>query len=192
MDVFKAYERQRKSIKRFNFLMLFLFFLLPAVVYYTGKTEIFYLVYLGIIEVMIVAAVIIRKNKDFLDFDIVRNKIVLKIGILKKRHSIILEKLRIVHTEGENYDLRLFIITTQRGRDRIFKPVTEEAIKKYPLLHKEYIRLKRLSPEFDYYIVIIGNGGFYKYELLNTLYKNTSNAVFTDNSIENIKKIRYE
>ncbi len=191
MDVFKAYERQRKSIKRFNFFMIFLFFLLPAVVYYTGKTEIFYLVYLGILEVMIVAAIIITKNKDYLDFDIVRGRVVLKIGVLKKKHSIILEKVMLVHTEGENYDIRIFIITTQRGRDRIFKPVTEEGMKKYPLLQKEYMRLKRLNPEFDYYLVAVNNGGFYKYELLNTLYKNTSNAVFTDNSIDNIKKIRY-
>ncbi|WP_426348891.1 hypothetical protein ACPWSR_14190 [Alloiococcus sp. CFN-8] len=191
MDVFKAYERQRRYMKRFNFLMIFLFFLLPAVVYYTGKTQVFFLVYLGILEVMIVATVIVTKHKDFLDFDIARGKVVLKLGILKKKHALILEKIMLVHTEGENYDIRLFIITTQRGRDRIFKPVTEDSIKKYPLLHKEYIRLKRLNPEFDYYAVAINNGGFYKYELLNTIYKNTSNAVFTDYSIDNIKKIRY-
>ena len=191
MDVFKAYEKQRKSLKRFNFIMIFLFFLLPAVVYYTGKTDIFYLVYLGLLEVMIVAAIFITKNKDYLDFDIVRSRVVLKVGVLKKRHSIILDKLRIVHSEGENYDIRLFLITTQRARDRIFRPVTEESIKKYPLLHKEYIRLKRLNPEFDYYIVTVNNGGFYKYELLNSLYRSTSNVVFTDNSIDNIKKIRY-
>ena len=191
MDVFKAYERQRRYMKRFNFLMVFLFFLLPAVVYYTGKTEVFFLIYLGVLEVMIVAAVIVTKHKDFLDFDIVREKVVLKVGILKKKHSMILKKIMLVHTEGENYDIKLFIITTQRGRDRIFKPVTKDSIKKYPLLYKEYIRLKKLNPEFDYNIIILGNGGFYKYELLNTLYKNTTDAVFTDNSIDSIKKIRY-
>ncbi len=191
MDIFKAYEKQRRYLRRFNIVMVFLALFLPGVVYYTGKTSGFFLYYLIFLEILIFTAVFITKDNESLEFDIVQNKIILKMGIFKKKYPIFCEKIAIVHTEDENYDLKLLVITTQRLRNKFFKPVTKGTLKRYPILLNEFVRIKRLNPEFTYYFFMVKKGGFYKYELLQSLYKNCANTIFTDSSIVNIKKIQY-
>lgn len=192
MDIYKAFEKQKKSYRRFIILMTVLFFTLPLIAYLTGKTQAFFIGYLIFIEILILAAVIIAKDKGSLTFDVNNNKIMLKIGLLKRKYNILCHKVVCVHSEKEYEDLQIIVLTNQKFRNKFFKPITENFLKKYPLAAHEYIRIKRIAPEYDYYYFVVKKGGFLKYELLELLYKNCVNAVFTESSISNLKKIRWE
>lgn len=191
MDIYKAYEKQRKSYRRFIISMIILFFSLPLIVYLTGKMEFFFVSYLIFIEILILAAIILTKDNGTLEFDLNNNKIILKIGLLKKRYGILCDKVVCIHTEKDYEDIQVIVLTTQKFRNKFFKPITENFLKKYPLAAQEYIKIKRIDPEFEYYYFIVKKGGFLKYELLEVLFKNCVKAVFTENSISNLKKIRY-
>jgi len=169
-----------------------LFFTLPLIVYLTGKTELFFIGYLIFIEILILTAVIIAKDKGTLLFDLSNDRIMLKIGLLKRKYNILCDKVVCVHTEREYEDLQIIVLTNQKFRNKFFKPITENFLKKYPLAAHEYIRIKRVAPEYDYYYFIVKKGVFLKYELLELLYKNCVKAVFTASSISNLKKIRWE
>lgn len=191
MDIYKAYEKQRKSYKRFIILMTILFFSLPLIVYITGKTELFFVSYLIFIEILIFVAIILAKDNWTLEFNLSNNKMILKIGLLKKKYSILCDKVVCIHTEKDYEDLQIIVLTTQKFRNKFFKPITENFLKKYPLAAHEYIKIKHIDPEFEYYYFVVKKGGFLKYELLEALFKNCVKAVFTENSISNLKKIRY-
>ncbi|WP_040210614.1 hypothetical protein [Clostridium polynesiense] len=191
MNIYKAYDKQRKNYKRFNFLMIFLFIFLPAALYITGKTDMFFLSYLVFIEVLILTALILSKDNDTLEFDLKGDKISLKSGFFKKSYYIYCDKVAAVHCEKSYEELQIIILTTQISRNKSLKPITENFMKKFPQVAEEYMRLKKINPEFEYFYYIIKKGGFLKYDLLDMLFKNCVKAVFTENSINNIKMIRY-
>lgn len=88
MDIYKAIKMEKKSLKRFYRLMIILFIGLPLSVYLTGVKSIFYLVYLLIIELLIIAAVINKLNYYSLKYNYNANKLNITNGLFANIYVI--------------------------------------------------------------------------------------------------------
>lgn len=189
MDIYKAVKLERKSLKRFYKLMIILFIILPLSVYLTGVRKLFYLVYLLIIELLIIAAVINKLNYYSLRYNCNTNKLHIKNGLFARDNLILCDKVVLVHTEKMESDMTIIIISTVNFRNRSLRPIVKGFLKKYPKIEDE---LKKISDGKDkvYYFQIIKKGGLSKYLLLDTIYKNCVKATYTDDCIQNIKIAR--
>ncbi len=70
------------------------------------------------------------------------------------------------------------------------RPVDKNFLKRYPQIAEEYNNIKQQNPLRDYYFQIVKRGGLRKYLLLDSIYKNCVKAIYTDDSIQNIKIAR--
>ena len=104
MDIYKAIKMEKKSLKRFYRLMIILFIGLPLSVYLTGVKSIFYLVYLLIIELLIIAAVINKLNYYSLKYNYNANKLNITNGLFANNSLILCDKVVLVHTEKMESD----------------------------------------------------------------------------------------
>lgn len=191
MDINKAIRKQKKSYKIFVLSMCFIFFILPLALFLYGDITWFLLSYLLFIEVMIVTALIARVIWEKLYFQCQNNKLKIKVGIFNSYNYIVLcHKVALVHTEKEKEDMEIVITTTVKGRNRRIRPIDIDFHKKYPVAARAYNKLKKINPENDYYYLVVKRGGYYKYQLLDLIYKNCVKAVYTDDAIENIKFAR--
>ena len=190
MDIYKAIKMEKKSLKRFYKLMGILFIGLPLSVYLTGVRTIFFLVYLLIIELLIISAVINKLNYYSLKYSYNANKLNIKNGLFAINNLILCDKVILVHTEKMESDMEIIIISTMNFRNKNLKPVVNGFLKKYPKVDEELKKISNGDNQQTYYFQIIRKGGLIKYLLLDTIYKNCVKAIYTNDSIQNIKIAR--
>lgn len=190
MDIYKAIKMEKKSLKRFYKLMGILFIGLPLSVYLTGVRTIFFLVYLLIIELLIISAVINKLNYYSLKYSYNANKLNIKNGLFANNNLILCDKVILVHTEKMESDMEIIIISTMNFRNKNLKPVVNGFLKKYPKVDEELKKISNGDNQQTYYFQIIRKGGLIKYLLLDTIYKNCVKAIYTNDSIQNIKIAR--
>ncbi len=190
MDIYKAIKVEKKSLKRFYRLMIILFIGLPLSVYLTGVKSIFYLVYLLIIELLIIAAVINKLNYYSLKYNYNANKLNITNGLFANNSLILCDKVVLVHTEKMESDMEIIIISTMSFRNKSLRPIVKGFLKKYPKVQEELKKVSNYDNQKKYYFQIIRKGGLSKYLLLDTIYKNCVKAIYTNDCIENIKIAR--
>lgn len=190
MDIYKAIKMEKKSLKRFYKLMGILFIGLPFSVYLTGVRTIFFLVYLLIIELLIISAVINKLNYYSLRYSYNANKLNIKNGLFANNNLILCDKVILVHTEKMESDMEIIIISTMNFRNKNLRPVVNGFLKKYPKVDEELKKISNGNNQQIYYFQIIRKGGLRKYLLLDTIYKNCVKAIYTNDSIQNIKIAR--
>lgn len=190
MDIYKAIKMEKKSLKRFYKLMGILFIGLPFSVYLTGVRTIFFLVYLLIIELLIISAVINKLNYYSLRYSYNANKLNIKNGLFANNNLILCDKVILVHTEKMESDMEIIIISTMNFRNKNLRPVVNGFLKKYPKVDEELKKISNGNNQQTYYFQIIRKGGLRKYLLLDTIYKNCVKAIYTNDSIQNIKIAR--
>lgn len=190
MDIYKAIKREKLHLKVFLITMFIISIILPLVLVLTGLTTIFYTSYVTIIEFLIVIAIIIKMNFYTVEYRCLNNKLIFKAGICVKENLIICDKVVLVHTNKSDYDLEIVIITSIVFKNKGLRPIDKNFLKRYPQISKEYKDIKQLNPKKDYYFQVIKRGGLKKYLLLDLIYKNCVKAVYTDESIQNIKIAR--
>ena len=190
MDIYKAIKMEKKSLKRFYRLMIVLFIGLPLSVYLTGIKSIFYLVYLLIIELLIIAAVINKLNYYSLKYNYNANKLNITNGLFANNSLILCDKVVLVHTEKMESDMEIIIISTMSFRNKSLRPIVKGFLKKYPKVQEELKKVSNYDNQKKYYFQIIRKGGLSKYLLLDTIYKNCVKAIYTNDCIENIKIAR--
>ena len=190
MDIYKAIKMEKKSLKRFYKLMGILFIGLPFSVYLTGVRTIFFLVYLLIIELLIISAVINKLNYYSLRYSYNANRLNIKNGLFANNNLILCDKVILVHTEKMESDMEIIIISTMNFRNKNLRPVVNGFLKKYPKVDEELKKISNGNNQQIYYFQIIRKGGLRKYLLLDTIYKNCVKAIYTNDSIQNIKIAR--
>ncbi|MDU4659826.1 MAG: hypothetical protein E6Y39_06790, partial [Clostridium butyricum] len=62
MDIYTAIKKERFNLKIFFITMSIISIILPIAVVLTNLTTVFYLCYLGVVELLIVISIIIRLN----------------------------------------------------------------------------------------------------------------------------------
>lgn len=190
MNINKAIIKQKKSYKRFLLIMGFIFFALPIALVITKETNVFYIVYLALIETLIIIAIIRKINNENLKIFDECYKIKVVSGIKKESLTIICNKVALVHVEEK--DFSVVIIATAKFRNKKVFPISEKFLKNHGYIAHYYNKMKILNPEKDYFYVIIKRGKYLKYKLLDIIYKNCVYAYFTDETIEKIKEYRNE
>lgn len=191
MDIYTAVKKEKKSVKIFFISMIIIALILPIAVIITNLTTFFYFAYLGVIEFLIVISMIIRLNYYKVEFKCMNNKLMFKTGILTKQYLIICDKVVIVHTNKSDYDLEIIIVTTLNFRNKSLRKVDDNFLRKYPQIRSNIDYLNRVNGEDKkYYFQIVRRGGLKKYLLLDCIYKNCVRAIYTEQSIQNIKIAR--
>lgn len=190
MDIYTAIKKERVQLKIFFITMLLISIILPIAVVVTDLTRLFYLCYLGVIEFLILASIIIRLNYYKVAYRCSNNKLTFKTGIWTKESLIICDKVALVHTNKSDYDLEIVIITSVKFKNKLLRKVEKNFFKRYPQVESEYNYIKKLNPDKEYYFQIIRRGGLRKYLLLDIIYKNCVKAIYTEESIQNIKIAR--
>jgi K+ transporter len=188
MELNKAIRKQKKSYKRFMLTMSFIFFILPLVLVSAKQFKLFFIGYLGLIEVLILVSMMFKTSFQALSYKIDLDRLKIKQGILGTAYNFSCNKVAIVHTEEREDGIDLVLITTTKLRNKKSKLVDKEFLMKHAVLSDEYNKVKKSYPESEYYYFIIRKGGFIKYKLLLDMYKNCVKAKFTDLAIENIKE----
>lgn len=196
MNIDKAVRKQKKSYRTFMLSMSFIFFALPILLFLSKKYNIFYVIYLVIIEILIFLASIIRTSNELLSFEYNKYKLVIKIGLKRSKINIICDKIVLVDVENyisknsELEDFKIIILSTSKFRSNKMFPVKLEFLKRYSYIAYEYNKLKMLHPEWNVYYTVIKRGGIKKYLLLNYIYKSCVYAHFTERAIDRIKYYR--
>lgn len=191
MNIDKAIRKQRKSYKIFMLIMSFIFLVLPTILVATELYKNLFLAsYMVVIELLVAMSMFIRANHERLEFEYGNNKLKISVGIIRRNYIIFCDKIALVHTEDMDNDFSIFIVTTLKFRNKKIKLIKEDFLRRYPYLGQEYLKLKKKNPEKYFYYIVIKRGGLKKYPLLDTVYRNSIKAVFTDEAIENIKKAR--
>lgn len=192
MDIYTAVKKEKKSVKIFFISMIIIALILPIAVIITNLTTVFYFAYLGVIEFLIIISMIIRLNYYKVEFKCINNKLMFKTGILTKQYLIICDKVVLVHTNKSDYDLEIIIVTTVNFRNKSLRKVDGNFLRKYPQIRSNIDYLNRVNGEEDrkYYFQIVRRGGLKKYLLLDCIYKNCVRAIYTEQSIQNIKIAR--
>ncbi|OOM71065.1 hypothetical protein CLPUN_50570 [Clostridium puniceum] len=190
MDIYKAIKKERSHLKIFLIAMAVIAFILPVTVELTGLTTIFYIIYVGFIEFLIIIAIIIKLNGYKVEYRCSNNRLMFKTGISSKEYLIICDKVALVHTNKSDYDLEIVIVTSIVFKNRALRPVDQNFLKRYPQIVEQYESIKQQNPKKDYYFQVVKRGGLKKYLLLDSIYKNCVKAIYTDESIQNIKIAR--
>ncbi|AWK50659.1 hypothetical protein DIC82_06345 [Clostridium beijerinckii] len=190
MDIYMAIKREKSHFKIFLIMMVMILITLPIVVIATGLTTIFYMSYMIFIHLLIVLAIVIKINSYKVEYRCWNNKLIFKTGIFVKEHLIMCDKVVLVHTNKSEYDLEIVLVTSMIFKNKVLRPIDKNFLKRYPQIAKEYNDIKQQNPKRDYYFQIIKRGGLKKYLLLDLIYKNCVKAIYTDESIQNIKIAR--
>lgn len=190
MDIYKAIKKERSHLKIFLIIMAIIAFILPMAIALTGLTSIFYVSYVGAIDLLVIAAIIIKLNGYKVEYRCSNNRLMFKTGISSKEYLIICDKVALVHTGKSDYDLEIVIITSIAFKNRALRPIDQNFLKKYPQITEQYEAIKQQNSKKDYYFQVVKRGGLKKYLLLDSIYKNCVKAIYTDDSIQNIKIAR--
>ena len=190
MDIYMAIKKEKSHFKIFLIMMVMILITLPIVLIVTGLTTIFYMSYMTFIDLLIVIAIIIKINSYKVKYRCWNNKLIFKTGIFVKEHLIMCDKVALVHTNKSEYDLEIVLVTSIIFKNKGLRPIDKNFLKRYPQIAKEYNDVKQQNPKRDYYFQIIKRGGLKKYLLLDSIYKNCVKAIYTEESIQNIKIAR--
>jgi len=190
MDIYKAIKKERSNLKIFLIAMAVIAFILPVTVTITGMTTMFYISYVGFVEFLIIIAIIIKLNGYKIEYRCLNNRLMFRTGISSKEYLIICDKVALVHTNKSDYDLEIVIITSIVFKNRALRPVDKNFLKRYRQITEQYESIKQQNPKKDYYFQVVKRGGLKKYLLLDSIYKNCVKAIYTDESIQNIKIAR--
>lgn len=190
MNIFKALKKEGKFLKRFYISMGTLFVLLPLSVYMTNMYTAFYMIFLLIIELLIVLAVISKRNATKIRYSCNNNRLKITSGLFSKENLIFCDKVVLVHTEKMEDDIEIYIFTTVNFKNKRLKLVGKSLLKRIPSVEEDYLKVRRDNPGKLIYFQQVKRGGLKKYMLLDTIYKNCVKAVYTDQCIENIKIAR--
>ena len=171
-------------------IMGFIFFTLPMTLYFSKAYNMFLIGYLAFIEILIITAVLFKKDSNALIYSCSYGKFKFCQGIIKKNYNINCEKVVLVHAEKskEKDEADIIILTTSRFRNKNIEDVNEDFLKEYAYVSHEYKKLKVLHPEESYYYIVISRGGWIKYKILMDLYKNCVKAKYSEAAIEAIKQ----
>ncbi|MCY6369832.1 hypothetical protein [Clostridium ganghwense] len=189
MNINKAIRKQKKSFKRFWLSMSFIFLFLPITVVLTKRFSFFFIAYLLIIEFLIIITILTRTHKEILKFEY-RNNMKIKNGLWRGKYTIICDKVMFVHTINQGKDMKIIMILKSRMRNDKIKVMDSKFLKKYTLAQGFNINFKVENLQKQYYYLIVNKGGYYKYELLDMIYRYCVKAHFTDDAIEKIKEYR--
>ena len=190
MDIYKAIKLEKKRLKIFLILMFMIALILPIILIFTNLFTLFYISYLIIIEILICMSIIIKFNYYKVEYRCVNNRLMFKTGILTKENLLMCHKVWLVHTNNCDYDLEIIIITNVVFKNKYLRPVEENFLRRYPQIKPYYKKIKEKNPDKKYYFQVIKRGGLKKYLLLDSIYRNCVKAVYTDESIQNIKIAR--
>ncbi|WP_297422867.1 hypothetical protein [Clostridium sp.] len=190
MDIYKAIKKEKSHLKMFLMSMVIIALFLPIILLITGLITIFYISYVIFIEFLIVVAIIVKMNGYKVEYKYLNNRLIFKTGIFVKEYLIICDKVVLVHTNKSDYDLEIVLITNVKFKNRGLRLIDQNFLKRYPQISEQYNVINKASPNRDYYFQVIKRGGLRKYLLLDLIYKNCVKAVYTDDSIQNIKIAR--
>jgi hypothetical protein len=190
MDINKAIRKQEKSHKMFLLFLGFIFLFLPGVLFLSGNLNLFLLVYLVIIELLILIAVLVSINNNFLNYTVDGYKLRLQFKKFGGEINIVCDKVSFVHTEGSGSEMNIVMLTTSKFRNKKISEVDEEFLKRHSYVALNYYRIKKLNPEINYYYIIISKGNYHKYRLLDMIYRNCVKAQYTEETVERIKEYR--
>lgn len=189
MDIDKVLKKQKKSYKRFMLSMGFIFIVLPTVLFITRQINIFFIIYLGIVEGLIFFSVVIRYNEEYLKFEVYEDKMVIAILGGRIKYKIHCNKVVIIHTIPQEKYFDILIITKSKFRNKRLRIVTNKVLDRFPDIGKHYTKVK-MPNDGDYYYFVVKRGGIKKYMLLDLIFKYCVSAVFTENAIMHIKEYR--
>ena len=189
MDIDKVLKKQRKSYKRFMLTMGFIFIILPIVLLITKQINIFFIIYLCVIEGLILFSVLMRYNEEYLKFEVYEDKIVIAILGGRIKYKIHYNKVAIIHTIPQEKYFDILIITKSKFRNKRLRIVTNKVLDRFPDIGKHYTKVK-MPNDGDYYYFVVKRGGIKKYMLLDLIFKYCVSAVFTENAIMHIKEYR--
>lgn len=190
MDIYKAIKKEKLNLKILLITMAIILITLPIVLIVTGLTTIFYIIYVIFIDLLIVIAIIIKMNSYRVEYKCSNNRLIFKVGIFAKEHLIMCDKVILVHTNKSDYDLEIVLITSIIFKNKGLRLIDNNFLKRYPQIADEYNGIKQQNPKREYYFQVIKRGGLKKYLLLDLVYKNCVKAIYTDESIQNIKIAR--
>lgn len=190
MNINKAVKKQRASYKRSMIVMMFILVLLPTVWYLSQQINIFFFIYLFIIEVFILSAMMYKTRIEVLYYNVDKYRIKLTVGFPKKDINLLCKKVDIIHAEGSEKDMKIIILTKSAIRSRYIKKIDIDFLRRYPYAGYHYGRFKKNNPENEYFYTVVSTGGYKKYKLLDELYKSCTAAFFTEEAIVKIKEYR--
>lgn len=190
MDIYKAIKLEKRRLKLFIILMIMIGLILPIILILTNLFTLFYISYLIIIEILICMSIIIKLNYYKVEYRCINNRLMFKTGILTKENLLMCDKVCLVHTNNCDYDLEIILITSVVFKNKYLRPVDENFLKRYSQIKPYYKKIKEKNPDKKYYFQVIKRGGLKKYLLLDSIYRNCVKAVYTDESIQNIKIAR--
>ena len=190
MKIEKALKKQNFDNKIFYSLMVFLGIFLPLCTYLSYINSTILVIFLAIIEILICIALINKVNKSYLKFFCYNNKLKFRNGIFSTYSLVQCDKVAIVHTNKSNENLEIIIITSIRSKNKKLKLISKDFINKNKEVADEYIRIKKIRNDAAYYFQVINCGELNKYILLDNIYKNCVNAIYTSSAIESIKIAR--
>ncbi|MGL5576085.1 MAG: hypothetical protein ACRDCW_11140 [Sarcina sp.] len=190
MYIDKAVKKQKAGYKRFNIVMGFMLILLPLVVFGLGMNKGVVNSFLIVLEIAIIICIIVMSDRITLNYTCENNILRLKQGLFKSYRRISCDKIKLIHTENKNGEMDLVIVTTTRIGNRQLRLVGRSFLNKYPTAAKEYKKIKKINPDKNYFYLVVKNGGYKKYAMLDAIYKNSVTAIYTAETIENIKVAR--
>ncbi|WP_026882093.1 hypothetical protein [Clostridium akagii] len=190
MNVDKAIKKQTSRYKRFVLAICLLFIVLPVILYISRQTNLFFIIYLFVIEMLILLFLVFMKNNQVLDYKVDAYKISITIGFPIKTINLPCEKVELVHAEGSGKDIKLVLIGKSKLRNKYVRPIDIEFLKENPYAGYYYGKLKKRNPETQYFYTIISRGGYKKYPLLNEIYRSCTALSFTEEAISRIKEYR--
>lgn len=169
--------------------MGFVLLILPFAMIWFKRYNIFFIVYLAIMEFLILAAMLFRYNEEHLRYRILDTRIVIKEGAPHARYIAIFKKIAIVHVfKCDNY-FNIMVVSTTRIRNKNFKHLDFKVRDKVPEVAKLY-NITHMPDDDPYYYFLVRKGGAKKYLLLDLLYRNCTDAKFTDQAIEKVIEYR--
>jgi K+ transporter len=190
MDINKAIRKQKKSNIRFLLFLGFIFFILPLILFLSNMLKIFFLIYLGIIELLILITILININNSYLRYSSDDYRIKIKVKWLSEELNIVCDKVRLVHTEGKAQQMTIILVMSSKFRNKKIKPIDESFLRFHPYLAQNYYRTKKQNLEENYFYISITKGGYEKYKLLDLIYRNCVKAQYTEETVEKIKEYR--
>lgn len=190
MYIDKALKKQSNAYQRFNIVMILIFILLPIVVFAVGANNGITIPILILLEIGVILCLIVMKDRTSLNYTCENGTLRFKQGIFSSYRRISCDKIKIIHTENKQGDMDIIIVTTTRVGNKQLKLVGRNFLNKYKMAAKEYKKLKNMEQDKNYFYVVIKNGGYKKYIMLDDIYRNSVTATFTADTIENIKVSR--
>lgn len=190
MDINKAIKKQNKSNIRFLLFLGFIFFALPLILFLSNNLNIFFIIYLLIIELLILITILINISNNYLKYSSDSYRIKIKLKPIEEEINIVCDKVKFVHTEGKGAQITVILLMNSKFRNKKIKPIDENFTRVHPYLAENYYRIKKQNPEEKIFYFIITKGGYEKYKLLDLIYRNCLKAQYTEEAVEVIKEYR--